>query len=97
MLEGWGSKGESAVAAGIATNAVPALWMAMVSTRFQEVYSLAAWYQDILKRYEQLAAWTSGSIVTPNCVWLPGLFNPKVRPFTTRFCSSLACALLLLQ
>ena len=52
--------------------------MAMVSTRFQEVYSLSAWYQDILKRYEQLAAWTSGSIVTPNCVWLPGLFNPKV-------------------
>lgn len=56
--------------------------MAMVSTRFQEVYSLAAWYQDILKRYDQLAAWTAGSIVTPNCVWLPGLFNPKVRPTT---------------
>lgn len=52
--------------------------MAMVSTRFQEVYSLSSWYQDILKRYEQLAAWTAGSIVTPNCVWLPGLFNPKV-------------------
>ena len=35
--------------------------------------------QDILKRYEQLNNWTSGTITTPNSVWLPGLFNPKVR------------------
>lgn len=31
----------------------------------------------MVKRYEQLAAWTAGDIVTPMSVWLPGLFNPK--------------------
>ncbi len=36
-----------------------------------------AWYADVLKRYEQLAAWTTGDITTPHSVWLPGLFNPK--------------------
>lgn len=56
---------------------VPALWMSVMSTRIQEVYSLSAWYQDVLRRYEQLAAWTSGNLATPNCVWLSGLFNPK--------------------
>lgn len=56
---------------------VPALWMSVMSTRIQEVYSLSAWYQDVLRRYEQLAAWTSGSLATPNSVWLSGLFNPK--------------------
>lgn len=56
---------------------VPALWMAVMSTRIQEVYSLSAWYQDVLRRYEQLAAWTAGSVVTPKSVWLSGLFNPK--------------------
>ena len=96
--------------AGIATNTVPALWMAQVSTRYQEVFTLTLWYmvshtaalfkhmscsligcvswacsgyalvilQDILKRYDQLNNWTAGSITTPNSVWLPGLFNPKV-------------------
>ncbi|KAK9817742.1 hypothetical protein WJX72_001478 [[Myrmecia] bisecta] len=62
---------------GIATNVVPELWRAQVSTRFQEVYSLSTWYQDVKDRYDQLAAWTAGDIVTPNSVWLPGLFNPK--------------------
>jgi hypothetical protein len=56
---------------------VPALWMSMMSTRIQEVFSLAAWYNDVLKRYEQLAAWTAGKLVTPASVWLSGLFNPK--------------------
>jgi dynein heavy chain len=51
--------------------------MSMMSTRIQEVYSLAAWYNDVLKRYEQLAAWTTGNLVTPASVWLSGLFNPK--------------------
>jgi hypothetical protein len=41
------------------------------------VYTLSAWYADVLKRYDQLAAWTAGDIVTPVSVWLPGLFNPK--------------------
>eukprot|EP00882_Tetradesmus_deserticola_P014006 GHRQ01014883.1.p4 GENE.GHRQ01014883.1~~GHRQ01014883.1.p4 ORF type:complete len:127 (+),score=51.87 GHRQ01014883.1:75-455(+) len=66
-----------ALARGIATNQVPALWMSMTSTRVQEVFSLAAWYNDVLKRYEQLAAWTAASLVTPASVWLSGLFNPK--------------------
>ncbi|DBA86689.1 TPA: Dynein alpha chain, flagellar outer arm [Trebouxia sp. C0004] len=65
------------LATGIATNTVPALWMAQVSTRYQEVFTLTLWYMDILKRYEQLNNWTAGSITTPNSVWLPGLFNPK--------------------
>eukprot|EP00891_Asterochloris_glomerata_P001316 jgi/Astpho2/1316/Aster-06188 len=65
------------LAVGIATNSVPALWMAQVSTRYQEVYTLSSWYQDVLKRHEQLRAWTGGDISTPNSVWLPGLFNPK--------------------
>jgi hypothetical protein len=42
-----------------------------------QVYTLSAWYADVLKRYDQLAAWTAGDIVTPVSVWLPGLFNPK--------------------
>jgi dynein heavy chain len=59
--------------------------MSVMSTRIQEVYSLSAWYQDVLRRYEQLAAWTSGSQAAPHSVWLSGLFNPKafltaVRP-----------------
>jgi dynein heavy chain len=51
--------------------------MSMMSTRIQEVFSLSAWYNDVLKRYEQLAAWTAGNLVTPPSVWLSGLFNPK--------------------
>ena len=31
----------------------------------------------MLKRYEQLAAWTAGPVAVPHSVWLPGLFNPK--------------------
>jgi hypothetical protein len=56
---------------------VPALWMSVMSTRIQEVYSLSVWYNDVLRRYDQLAAWTSGNLATPNSVWLSGLFNPK--------------------
>ncbi len=66
-----------ALARGISSNTVPALWMSQMSTRVQEVYSLTSWYNDVIKRYEQLAAWTSGDISTPISVWLPGLFNPK--------------------
>ena len=66
-----------ALARGIATNKVPSLWMSCMSTRVQEVLSLSAWYHDVLKRYEQLAVWTAGSIVAPHSVWLSGLFNPK--------------------
>jgi hypothetical protein len=48
-----------------------------MSTRVQEVFSLSAWYHDVLKRHEQLAAWTAGSVGVPHSVWLSGLFNPK--------------------
>jgi hypothetical protein len=51
---------------------------ARASPPFQtKVLSLAAWYADVLKRYDQLAAWTAGTVVVPNSVWLSGLFNPK--------------------
>lgn len=30
---------------------------------------------DMLRRIEQLGSW-SEDLVTPQCVWLPGLFNP---------------------
>ena len=42
-----------------------------------QVLSLAAWYADLLKRHDQLVAWTSGPVTDPRSVWLPGLFNPK--------------------
>lgn len=66
-----------ALSRGIAANTVPMLWISQMSTRVQEVYSLSNWFADVIKRYEQLAQWTSKTIVTPNSVWLPGLFNPK--------------------
>ena len=66
-----------ALARGIASNTVPALWMGQMSTRVQEVYTLVAWYQDVRRRHEQLANWTAGAITTPLSVWLPGMFNPK--------------------
>jgi hypothetical protein len=31
--------------AGIATNSVPQLWIQLISTRYQEVYSLSNWFQ----------------------------------------------------
>lgn len=65
------------VASGIFRNAVPGSWMAQMSTRVQEVYSLQRWFKDVVDRYEQLKAWTAGTLVLPKSVWLPGLFNPK--------------------
>lgn len=66
-----------ALASGIRMNSVPARWMAQMSTRIQEVYTLSAWFNDVIKRWNQLSAWTAGSVETPLCVWLPGLFNAK--------------------
>ncbi|GBF93145.1 dynein alpha flagellar outer arm [Raphidocelis subcapitata] len=71
------SEAMEALARGIAANAVPAAWMAAMSTRIQEVLTLSGWYADVLRRHEQLSAWTAGAVATPNSVWLPGLFNPK--------------------
>jgi dynein heavy chain, axonemal len=42
-----------------------------------QVYTGAAWFADVVKRHTQLEGWLAGSITTPLCVWLPGLFNPK--------------------
>lgn len=70
---------------------VPALWMAVMSTRIQEVYSLSVWYNDVLRRYDQLAAWTSGNLATPNSVWLSGLFNPKAFLTAVSLLLLLAC------
>ena len=66
-----------ALAKGIESNTVPLLWMSQMSTRIQEVFSLSAWYQDVIKRYQQLEKWTSNGVQVPVSVWLPGLFNPK--------------------
>jgi dynein heavy chain, axonemal len=41
------------------------------------VYTGAKWFADVVRRHGQLATWLSGTVVTPVCVWLPGLFNPK--------------------
>jgi dynein heavy chain len=65
------------LAKGIASNTVPARWMAAMSTRIQEVLPLTMWFHDVTKRVNQLAEWTAGSVETPKVVWLPGLFNPK--------------------
>jgi hypothetical protein len=73
---------------------VPALWMSVMSTRVQEVYSLSVWYADVLRRYEQLAAWTTGSLATPNSVWLSGLFNPKAFLTAVRHAACSYCAAL---
>jgi dynein heavy chain len=45
--------------------------------RDAQVLTLSGWYADVLRRHEQLSAWTAGAVATPNSVWLPGLFNPK--------------------
>lgn len=66
-----------ALARGIESNSVPLLWMSQMSTRVQEVYSLSVWYQDVLKRYEQIERWTSNGVQLPVSIWLPGMFNPK--------------------
>jgi len=63
---------------GIFRNSVPPLWMAQLSTRVQEVYSLTRWYRDVLERHAQLDQWLSGKVEEmPKSIWLPGLFNAK--------------------
>ncbi|CAM9463616.1 unnamed protein product [Sphacelaria rigidula] len=37
--------------------------------------NLLSEFMDMLRRIEQLGSW-SDDLVTPQCVWLPGLFNP---------------------
>lgn len=37
--------------------------------------NLLSEFMDMLRRIAQLSSW-SEDLVTPQCVWLPGLFNP---------------------
>jgi dynein heavy chain len=37
--------------------------------------NLSMWFVDLLARVEQLSAW-SATLITPNSVWITGLFNP---------------------
>lgn len=39
------------------------------------VCSLISEFMDMLARIAQLSKWTE-DLVTPVCLWLPGLFNP---------------------
>ena len=66
-----------ALQSAITFNRVPASWGAAMSTRFEEVFSLAQWYEDVIKRHAQLAEWTKGEVVMPASVCLSLLFNPK--------------------
>jgi dynein heavy chain len=66
------------VQTGIFKNGVPPSWMAQMSNRVQEVYTLAKWFQDVKNRGEQLVEWTGGKVEEmPKSIWLPGLFNAK--------------------
>ncbi|GAB4813657.1 hypothetical protein N2152v2_000703 [Parachlorella kessleri] len=47
------------------------------SPAMEALSSAIAQDKDVLKRYNQLAQWTSGNIELPKSVWLPGLFMPK--------------------
>merc|ERR1711912_177163 len=62
---------------GILTNKTPVSWMAQMSTRIQEVYSMSRWYKHALDVGVQLATWTEGTVELPKSVWMPGLFNSK--------------------
>lgn len=50
---------------------VPTSWSLFPSLR-----GLGEWFQDILKRIEQLEEW-SAELQLPKVVWLSGLFNPQ--------------------
>jgi len=62
---------------GILMNKVPGSWMAQMSTRVQEVFSLAKWFEYMCNMHEQLSRWTDGALDLPLSIWLPGLFNAK--------------------
>merc|ERR1712195_230018 len=36
---------------------------------------MSVWFLDLLSRVEQLKGW-SDTLITPNSVWITGLFNP---------------------
>jgi dynein heavy chain len=62
---------------GIVMNKVPSSWMAQMSTRVQEVFSMQKWFTYVCDMHTQLDKWTEGSIELPLSIWLPGLFNAK--------------------
>jgi len=56
---------------------VPASW---AKVAYPSLKNLANWFEDMRKRQEQLAEWTTGagcpSKTTPVSVWISALFNP---------------------
>ena len=44
----------------------------------QEVFTLPAWFADVLARHDQVARWTAGDVRRPPSIWLPGLFNREL-------------------
>ena len=66
-----------ALAHGIRVNGVPARWMAQMSTRIQEVYTLSAWFNDVLKRWTQLDAWTAAPSLRRSACGCPASSTPR--------------------
>lgn len=52
---------------------VPESWN---SKAYPSLYSLSAWYADLLLRIKKLETWST-DFVLPAAVWLGGLFNPQ--------------------
>ena len=76
------------LAAALSTNQVPgrnplakASWERLA---WPSRKPLSSWFTDLRERVTQLRRWSSGSIVTPVSVWLPGLFNAMA--FLTATC-----------
>lgn len=56
---------------------VPATW---TKVGYPSLKGLGSWFEDMIKRHEQLAAWTAGSgcpsKTVPVSIWISGFFNP---------------------
>ncbi|XP_020637559.3 dynein axonemal heavy chain 11 isoform X1 [Pogona vitticeps] len=63
---------------------VPDAWMRLA---YPSTYSLAQWFNDLLKRCRELDTWTQ-DLVLPAVVWLSGFFNPQ--SFLTAIMQSMA-------
>jgi len=61
-----------AIAASLRINKVPAAWEACA---YFSKKTLAEWFVDLLLRVTQLQEWTE-EVITPNVLWISGLFNP---------------------
>ncbi|PIK39300.1 dynein beta-heavy chain [Apostichopus japonicus] len=65
-------------------NQVPESWN---SRAYPSLYSLSAWYADLLLRVKELENWTA-DFQLPSAVWLCGFFNPQ--SFLTAIMQSMA-------